>query len=199
MELRLMKPVDGVMEGVETEEVTRLKDKREFKSDSEWVVYQAKVFYEGFGDLESAIDILEESLRKESQNPDLMFCLAECYSRTPKRYQEALKLTKRGLGINKQSDYGYTIKARVEAALERHTDAYFSAMEALKINKYNYEAGVYLGTIGFAIAAEEGDVEEMEYSIENLKLTKRLFPESGRLTRIIEENEERLENFRMSK
>ena len=68
-------------------------------------------------------------------------------------------------------------------------------MEALKCNPYNFESAIYLGTVGFAIALADEDAEEMRLSIQNLRLTQKLFPQSGRVARLIEENERRLGEF----
>jgi hypothetical protein len=41
------------------EEVTRLKDQHEFTDRTDWAIYQAKVHYGIFGNIEKAIEILE--------------------------------------------------------------------------------------------------------------------------------------------
>ncbi len=196
MEMKLLRPIDGILADIEPEEVTRLKDRREFNNNAEWAVYQAKVFYEGFGDTEKAIEILEDARKAEPGNSDLIFCLAECYSRSEEGLDQAFKLCEKGVKIDNKSDYGYTIMARVQVAQQKPIDAYTSAMNALKINNSNYEAGIYLGSIGFAIAMAEGDIEEMQYSLENLRLTKKIFPDSARLDTIIKENEDYLKRFK---
>lgn len=192
MEMKLLKPWDRISPELDTEEVGRLKDRNEFDSELEWTVYQAKVFYEGFGDPKPAVDILEEALKKHPSNSDLMFCLAECLSRNSSTLESALEYCDKGLDLNNESDYGHTIKARIHLTKEDPIQAYISAMNALKINSRNFEAGVYLGVTGFAIAATEGNIEEMEYSVKNLKTTLSLNPTSENLARIIAENEKYL-------
>ncbi|MBN1792406.1 tetratricopeptide repeat protein [Candidatus Woesearchaeota archaeon] len=191
-----MLPWDRENPELETEETTRLKDRHEFSSELEWITYQSKVFYEGFRDINAATKILEDGLKKYPDQPDLLLGAAECLSRDKSQLKKALSYCQRGLKKDPDSDYGHTIKARIELAQEKPIDAYISAMNALKINSQNVEAGVYLGTIGFAIAEAEGNVEEMEYSIENLRITQRLCPGSKRIERIIAEDEKRLREYK---
>lgn len=192
MEMKLLRPWDGISPELDIEEIGRLKDRYEFDSDLEWIVYQAKVFYEGFGDPKPAINILEEGLKKYPNSSDLMFCLAECLSRNNSTLESALDYCDKGLEVNDKSDYGHTIKARIHLTKEDSIQAYISAMKALKVNFRNFEAGVYLGVTGFAIAATEGNIEEMEYSVKNLKTTLSLNPACENLARIIAEDEKYL-------
>ena len=196
--MKLLRPFDPESPDLDAEEVDRLKDRREFGSEAEWAVYQAKVFYEILGDTTKAIEMLEGVLASESDNSDLLFCLSECYSRNPDTLDKAWEYCGKGLERDAQSDYGYTIQARVHLAREQPVKAYQSAMNALKLNSGNFEAGVYLGITGFAMAAAEKDPREMELSIENLRTTLSLNPESRRLQQVIKENEQYLERFRQS-
>jgi len=196
LELKLLRPFDkSDWEEVEGEEVDRLKDRWEFNSDTEWTIYQAKVFYEGFRDVKKAIEILEKGLEKDTQNSDILFCLAECYSRTPQS-EKALEYCTKGLEINSTSEYGYTIKARVEIDRKNFVEAYTSAMNALKINKYNYEAGICLGLSGFLLSARAGRIDAMEKDIENLKVTLHFFPESKKVQNLIGQAESYLNKLK---
>jgi len=189
MEMKLLRPVDGLEGDVESEEVTRLKDRSDFNNPIEWAVYQAKVFYEGFRDIEKATSILEKALQEDASNPDLMFCLAECYSRREEKYARSLELCKEGLKI-KESDYGITIKARVHYQKGELPKAYRAARLALMINLNNYEALLYHNVIGFQYASIERDVNRMKKHIENLEMAVKMFPESTRLKKILVENKE---------
>ena len=197
MELKLLRPFDQENPEFESDQdACRLKDKWEFADESAWVIYQAKVFYESFGDPNRASELLEDGLKTALANADLLACLAECYSRLPAKLEEARRICDKSLAINDQSDYAHTIMARVNLALGEPFDAYRSAMAALMLNSSNFEAGVYLGAVGFEIAAAEGNVEEMKRSVDNLRLTLSLNPRSLRLQRIIVEKERRLAEFR---
>ncbi len=195
MEMKLLSSMDRSCSEHDFEEASRLKEPSEFESDLEWIVYQAKVFYEGFRDLGAATNTLEEGLQKYPSSSDIHFCLAECYSRKPDTLEKAISYCTKGLAIEPKSDYAYTIKARSEHGLGKMIPAYFSAMEALKINKYNFEAGVYLGVIGFAMALAEGNIEEMKYSVENMKITLSMNPDSTWFAGILKENETVLEQY----
>jgi len=192
MELRLLRPFDPQSPEFDTEQGGRLRDKWEFANDVEWTVYQAKVFYEVFGDVRKASELLEKALEGAPENADLLVCLAECYSRLPDKLENARELCTRSLAVNDQSDYSHTIMARVQVALGAPLDAYLSAIAALKVNSRNFEAGVYLGVVGFAIAMAENNIEEMERSIENLHLTLSLNPGSPLLQGIVTENDRQL-------
>lgn len=196
MEFKLLRPFDKERPEIDQEPVDRLKERYDFNSDTDWAIYQAKVFYEVFGDVSKAKGILEEQLKCDSEDARLHFCLAECYSRNPASAEKCLEHCDAGLKIDPSSDYGHTIKARVELALQRPLDAYRSAMAALMINSLNFEAGVYLGIVGFALAASESDIEEMERSIENLRTTLSLNPKSKYLQNVIEEDERILASMR---
>lgn len=189
MKLELLRPFDRESPELDIEAVTRLRDKCEFATDLEWDVYQAKVFYEGFGDAKKAVEILQKSLERHPGSVDVLACLAECYSRLPGEEKKALEMAQQALASGNQSDYPHTIMARVFLAMNRPIDAYQSAMASLKVNSKNYEAGVYLGVTGFAIAMAEGNVEEMEWSVKNLRITQRLNPDSKHLARILEKHE----------
>jgi tetratricopeptide (TPR) repeat protein len=195
MERRLLRPFGEQGVDCETEPVARLQAESEFTNPIDWVIYQAKVFYEGFGNVEAAIKILEQEHGRCPEDVDLKFCLAECYSRTADRLERAVELCSTALLIDATSDYGYTIKARAELALGRPIECYISAMEALKRNSGNFEAAIYLGNIGFAIALAERNTDEMQMSIQNLKLTQELFPESRMVRSLIHQNEMRLGEF----
>jgi tetratricopeptide (TPR) repeat protein len=160
MERRLLRPFDEQGIDYESEGVTRVKDQREFHDRTDRAIYQAKVLYEAFGDVEKAIEILESEQRRVPEDADEMFCLAECYSRRKDHLERVVELCTTGLAIDPSSDYGYTIKARAELALGRPIHCYRSAMEALKRNVENFEAAIYLGTVGFAIALANQDREE---------------------------------------
>lgn len=196
MELRLLRPLDPKSPEFDTEQGNRLRSRWEFANDVEWTVYQAKVFYEIFGDVRRASELLEKALDGAPKNADLLACLAECYSRMPDKLEKARELCTRSLAVNDQSDYCHTIMARVQVALGAPLDAYFSAMAALKLNGRNFEAGVYLGVVGFAIAMAEKDIEEVGRSIENLRVTLTLNPDSPHLQGIIAENERQLAEMR---
>ncbi|MFA6383628.1 MAG: hypothetical protein WCX17_04375 [Parcubacteria group bacterium] len=196
MELKLLCPFDSQYPEFDTEQVGKLRDQREFPNDREWAVYQAKIFYEVFGDVQKAVEILKEALQKNQQDADILACLGECYSRIMGSEELALDYCSKALAINNQLDYAYTIMARVQTRIGRPIDAYKSAMAALKINSLNFEAGVYLGAIGCAIALAENDEKEMELSIKNLRKTQRLNPSSQRLVKIIQENEEKLNQMK---
>jgi tetratricopeptide (TPR) repeat protein len=195
MERKLLRPSDEQKVDYDSEEITQLKDRAEFSNPIDWAIYQAKVFYEAFGDVDKAIEILETEHGRVPHDADVMFCLAECYSRTKDRLERAVELCTTGLSIDRLSDYGYTIRARAQLALGRPIDCYRSAMEALKLRTDNFEAGIYLGTVGFALALADHDAEEMRLSIENLELTGTLFPQSKMVARLIKENEMRLAEF----
>lgn len=197
--LKLLRPYDSDSPEFEIEQVERLLDKREFPNDREWALYQAKVFYEAFGDISKATKILEKELQKDPQNADILACLAECYSRSPEHYESALECCENALEINDMSDYVHTIKARVLIATGKPIDAYFSAMAALRVNSHNFEAGVYLGVVGFAIAESEHNLEEMEFSIQNLRTTQKLNPGSQLLANIIQKNQSKLDHIRGAK
>ena len=164
MERRLLQPFHEQGIDYEPEGVTRLKDELEFRDQTDWAIYQAKVFYEAFGDLEKAIEMLESGQRRLPEDADVMFCLAECYSRRKDRLERVVELCTTGLAIDPSSDYGYTIKARAELALGRPIDCYRSAREALKRNVENFEAAICLGNVGFAIALADQDRQEMRPS-----------------------------------
>jgi hypothetical protein len=68
-------------------------------------------------------------------------------------------------------------------------------MEALKRNTYNFEAAVYLGVVGFALALAEGDEREMQLSLQNLKTTEERFPQSRLLSCLVEQHEARFTEF----
>ena len=195
MERKLIRPFGEHGMDYESEEITKLKDRLEFPNATDWAIYQAKVLYEAFGDVEKAIEILETEHNRFPQDANVMFCLAECYSRTKDHLERAVELCTTGLSTDVFSDYGYTVKARAQLALGRLIDCYVSAMEALKRRTDNFEAGIYLGTVGFAIAVANKDAEEMRLSTENLRITQKLFPGSRIVTRLIEENEMRLAEF----
>jgi tetratricopeptide (TPR) repeat protein len=192
MERRLLRPYDPECPEFEIERAGRLRDKWEFPDDLEWTVYQAKVFYEVFGDAPKASELLEKALRDAPEDADLLACLAECYSRMPGKLEAARHVCSRSLALDDQSDYAHTIMARVQAALGSPLDAYLSAMAALKLNSHNVEAGLYLGVVGFAIAVAEGDLGEIERSVENLRLTLSLNTGSQRLQSVVAEHERRL-------
>jgi hypothetical protein len=145
-----------------------------------------------FGDVTKASEILAAALERYPEDASVMACLAECYSRQPPTLREAFSLCQRVLELRPGCDYTHTILARVQLALGKPIDAYVSAMKALQANSLNFEAGIYLGTIGFAIAKAEGDIIEMEYSIANLRTTRSLNPRSQKLARIIADNEAEL-------
>jgi hypothetical protein len=195
VERKLLWAFDKQGDEHDCEEVTRLKDQHEFTDRTDWAIYQAKVHYEIFGNIEKAIWILESEHSRVPRDASVMFCLAECCSRKKDRLLQALELCTNGLLVDASSDYGYTIKARVQRALGDPINCYRSAMEALKLNKRNLEAGIYLGVVGFAIALAEGDPEEMRSSIKNLRVTQTIFPQSRVVARLIEENEKRLGEF----
>jgi tetratricopeptide (TPR) repeat protein len=196
MELRLLRPHDQKCPEFDTEQVGKLRDKAEFSDDLEWTIYQAKVFYEVFGDAGMASELLKKALLDAPQNADLLACLAECCSRSPDKLEEARHICSMALKINDGSDYAHTIMARVQLALGLPMDAYCSAMAALKLNSHNFVAGVLLGVIGFAVAMAEKNIEEMERSIENLRVTLSLNSGSQRLQRIITEKERQLAEIR---
>jgi tetratricopeptide (TPR) repeat protein len=196
MELRLLRSFDPRCPEFDIEQAGRLRDKWEFANDLEWTIYQAKIFYEVFGDVQKASELLEKALKAAPESADLLACLAECYSRMPDKLEKAREYCTRSLAVNDQSDYAQTIMARVEIALGTPLDAYRSAMATLKLNSGNFEAGVYLGVVGFAIAMAEWNVEEMERSIENLRVTLSLNPDSPILQGIIAENERQLAAMR---
>lgn len=193
VELKLLRPYDKEAPEIDVEQQGKLLERRDFPSDRDWAIYEAKVFYEALGDVSKATEILERQLQKEPEDADVLASLAECYSRTPAQYKKARDHAERALAIDDQSDYAHTILARVHLATDKPIDAYRSAMNALVINSSNYEAGVYLGITGFAIAVAENDLGEMEFSIENLRATQSLNPNSNLLTKIIQENEQVLE------
>ncbi len=192
MELRLLRPLDQHCPEFHTEQAGRLRDRWEFSNDLEWAVYQAKVFYEVFSDVQKASELLEQALEADPENADLLACLAECYSRLPDKLALARDFCTRSLARDGESDYAHTIMARLHAALGKPVDSYRSAMAALKLNTHNFEAGVYLGIVGFALAQAEGDTEEMARSMENLRITLSLNTGSPLLQDIIEDNERRL-------
>lgn len=189
MELKLLRPFDMQHPDIDQEPIVQLKDRQEFSCESDWVIYQAKVFYELFRDSGEAMRLLEARAKEDERDARIHFCLAECYSRDCGGLARSLDCCEKGLAINAKSDYGHTIRARVELSLDRPFEAYLSAMAALKLNSRNFEAGFYLGTIGFAIATSEGNVEKMKLSNENLRTTLSLNPDSASLTKIIVENE----------
>ena len=92
MERRLLRPLDAQGSDYKCEGVTRLKDRHEFSDLTDWAIYQAKVLYEGFGDIEKAIEILEAEQSRVPRDADVMFCLAECYSRASDRLVRAVEL-----------------------------------------------------------------------------------------------------------
>lgn len=194
MDNKLLRPFEKGVDQ-ECEGISRLKERSEFRDPTDWAIYQAKIFYEGFGDIEKAIEILEAEQTRVPQDANVMFCLAECYSRTSGRLVRAVELCTTGLSIDATSDYGYTIKARTQLALGRPIDCYQSAMEALRRNMYNFEAAIYLGIVGFAIARADENEEEMRLSIQNLRLTQECFPQSRMVARLIKENEMWLAEF----
>ena len=195
----LRRPYDPNCPEFEAESVVRLKDRREFNNPSEWALYQAKVFYEGLGDTQKAIDILEQALPLDSENLEMLESLAECYSREPNHFEKALEYCQKALAVNSSADHAYTVVARVQAAQGNLDVAYQAAIAALKLNSRNVEAGIYLGVIGFAMAMGNHDLDEMEWSIKNLRLTQSLIPQSKRLAAIIAENERVLADYQSQK
>lgn len=178
MVTRLMRPWDERCPECDSEAVCRLKERGEFSNDVEWTLYNAKVLYEVFGDVRKASEILRSGLERHPQEAALLACLAECYSRQSTTLQEAASVCQRTLELCPDCDYTHTIMARVQLAFGKPIEAYVSAMKALQANSLNFEAGIYLGTIGSAIAKAEGNLHEMEYSIANFRTTLSLNPGS---------------------
>lgn len=196
MEFKLLQPFDKACPEFDQTSTQRLMERYEFDTHAEWAIYQAKVYYEIVNDVGKAVEVLKKQLSISPSDARLHFCLAECYSRMSGGSVNCLKECEEGLQLDAESDYGYTIKARAELALQRPIAAYESAIAALKINSRNYEAGFYLGTIGFAIAQAAGDIEEMRLSIQNLRITLSLNPDSTLLADIIAKDEEVLAKMR---
>jgi len=99
------------------------------------------------------------------------------------QWQQALKYLDEILAVSPDDDRAHTIKARVYVRMARSDDtnrsnanAYLSAMAALKSNSKNFEAGCYLGYIGFHLFKAKGNFEEMAHSIQNLKSTQSRYP-----------------------
>lgn len=195
MERRLIKPFEPEQTDVAAEPVVQLKDRTAFSDPIDWVIYEAKVFYEVFGDIDSALATLERGHAEHPANMDITLCMAECCSRRPEQHARAVELCQKVLSQGPEGDCAYTILARVHAAAGQIVASYVAAMRALKLNSHNYEAGVYLGTMGFSIALAEGNAHEMACSLENLRLTQQHHPGGSRLAAIIAGHEQLLDQF----
>lgn len=102
--------------------------------------------------------------------------LAEAHSAIDvEEWQQALRYLNEVLAVFPDDDRAHAIKARVHVRAKQPVEAYVSAMAALKSCSKNFEAGCYLGVIGFQLARADGDVEEMAHSVQNLKITQDLY------------------------
>ncbi len=198
--MRLYKSIDGICSGASAEKTGRLKERREFGSDSEYAIYQAKVFYEVFGNNAKAALLLEDALSRDDRaTEDLYISLGEVYSRfpeDPEKVSRGFDMCRKALEIDPESDDAYTIMARLHHIKGEFVECYLSAEKALKINLDNYEALLYHGSLGFAIAHQAGDIEEMQLSLENLRIAQKYYPESTRLEKIIAEDTAILEGLK---
>lgn len=188
--MKLNLPIDEDCSGLETRTEEKLKDRCEFANENDFAIYRAKIFYEGFRDSKKAASILEDKLSEDENSSNLIFALAEVYSRWNGKKEKAMELCKKGLKIEPESDYGLTIKARLHYQTRELPEAYSAARSALMINLNNYEALLYHNIIGFHYASADGDVDGMKEHIENLEMAVRMFPESKRLKKVLSENRE---------
>lgn len=193
MSIKLIRPVDPGVNEFDQSEHCRLMERFEFESDLEFGLYSAKVFYEAFNDIPKAIEILEKLEEQYPHDASVKFALAECLSRTKESSEKALQLCEIGLGLDSNSAYGFTIQARIYAAIGNVDEAYRSCMNALKIDRSLIEPAAILGVTGFWIAKAEGDLREMYLSVKNLEIALGKYPDSKYLANLFHEYKKRYE------